>query len=339
MIVLTAEDGNGSRDAAAGECGTSLAELLAGALPPRDNGDLPHTNGGDSECASTSSGGSGGRAPDRPAWPPRHNAFDATVLQEVVGNALDDMHLEDPLDLMAALDRELDGAEPPPVQPPSAPVNIPRFSPPRVHAAASAGSPLPPFLRYSHTDPPFASHSHPAKASFGFDFAPASPGNAPPAELSRLREEVVASRAAVARWDERISQARSACEAWRRELDDAHRKTALAERQRDEALAHALALRRELDAAGAVTAAGSGARSELRGLTISSLKTLQTTARAELEEIEKALYLETATKCMVCEERIRSVTLVPCNHYVMCESCADAASDCPYCQTPIQSMH
>ncbi|CAG4979428.1 unnamed protein product [Colias eurytheme] len=358
------EDLTSTRDLTAPlECGTNLADLLSSALPNDKKNDVgvlggalglprplspPHANGsGDgSECASTSSGGSAHprtlqqtsalqpyseHDKPQPSWPPR-STFDATVLQEVVGNALDDLHLDDPLNLVASLDRDLSDGEG--LLGGSAPVNIPRptlrgFSPP------SGGSPLPPFLRYATNDTERLFNSHAIKAgSFGaagagaFEFAATSPSA--PAELSRLREEVVASRAAAARWDERIAQARSACEAWQRESDEAQRKAALAERQRDEALAHALNLKRELEAS---RAAG---RRELRGLPLTALKALQVQVRTDLEEIEKALYLETATKCMVCEEQPRSVTLAPCNHYVLCDNCAATTKECPYCQTPVQ---
>lgn len=51
----------------------------------------------------------------------------------------------------------------------------------------------------------------------------------------------------------------------------------------------------------------------------------------------KVLYRETATKCMVCEEQNRTVTLSPCNHYVVCSTCAPNQRECPYCQTPVVS--
>lgn len=51
----------------------------------------------------------------------------------------------------------------------------------------------------------------------------------------------------------------------------------------------------------------------------------------------QVLYLQTATKCMLCEERNRSVTLGPCNHFVLCNQCVDTIKDCPYCSTPILS--
>ncbi|XP_022831036.1 putative E3 ubiquitin-protein ligase UNKL [Spodoptera litura] len=347
----------GARElAGALDCGTSLAELLSSALPPDKKAEraaspapplplalAPVSNGsGDgSECASTSSGGSAGRAlrhedhkpAPPPAWPARA-PFDAGVLHDVVGNALDDLHLDEPLNLVAALDRDLADGEG--LLASSAPVNIPQARPTlRGFSPPPAGSPLPSFLRYSNeTERLFNSHAMKA-GSFGggggaFEYAAASPSA--PGELSRLREEVVASRQAVARWDERLAQARSACEAWQREADEAARAAALAERQRDDARAAALALRRELEAARAALAP----RRELRGLPLTALKALQAQARAELEDIEKVLYLETATKCMGCEEQPRSVTLAPCNHYVLCETCAATAAECPYCQTPVQ---
>lgn len=51
----------------------------------------------------------------------------------------------------------------------------------------------------------------------------------------------------------------------------------------------------------------------------------------------QVLYRETATKCMVCEEQNRTVTLSPCNHYVVCSTCAPSQRECPYCQTPVVS--
>lgn len=63
----------------------------------------------------------------------------------------------------------------------------------------------------------------------------------------------------------------------------------------------------------------------------------QVKLRSDLEEVEKVLYLETATKCMKCEENNRTVTLVPCNHFVLCDVCAKNVRECPYCQTLISS--
>lgn len=304
----------GGREPGPGDCGTSLADLLSSALPDKKDrsttpsGPLTNGAGDGSECASTSSGVSGPQAARARPLP-----FDTAVLQEVVGCALDDLHLDDPINLVAALDRDLSDGEG--ALAGSAPVNIPSARPALRGFSPPGGSPLPAFLRYGPD-------------AFGLKAGSFGAFEGGGCEVSRLREEVAAARAAVARWDERVAQARAACEAWQREAEDAARKAAVAERQRDEALAHALALRRELDAL--------APRRDPRALSLPALKALQSRARADLEEIEKALYLETATKCMGCEEQPRSVTLAPCNHYVLCDKCAGTTDHCPYCQTPVQ---
>uniref|UniRef100_A0A182SFU3 RING-type domain-containing protein n=1 Tax=Anopheles maculatus TaxID=74869 RepID=A0A182SFU3_9DIPT len=74
---------------------------------------------------------------------------------------------------------------------------------------------------------------------------------------------------------------------------------------------------------------------DLRGMPLAKLKNIQAKLREEIEEVEIVLYQETANKCMKCEEKNRSVTLVPCNHYVVCDTCATTQRECPYCQTPV----
>lgn len=156
-------------------------------------------------------------------------------------------------------------------------------------------------------------------------------------EITRLRDELASSRAQIASWEERISQARTACEAWQREMEESNRKCQIAESQRDEALAQKNKLQLELERErmqGSAYVHSIRRVSELRNLSLSVLKNIQAQLRADLEEVDKVLYLETATKCMVCEEQNRSVTL-PCNHYVLCNSCAPTQKECPYCQMPV----
>lgn len=154
-------------------------------------------------------------------------------------------------------------------------------------------------------------------------------------EVARLRDELANSRAQIASWEERISQARTACEAWQRETDEANRKAQIAENQRDDAIAQRKQLQIEIERLQGTPYLHSIRRvSELRSLSLTVLKSIQAQLRADLEEVDNVLYLETATKCMVCEEQNRSVTL-PCNHYVLCNSCAPTQKECPYCQMPV----
>uniref|UniRef100_A0A182JK18 Uncharacterized protein n=1 Tax=Anopheles atroparvus TaxID=41427 RepID=A0A182JK18_ANOAO len=113
--------------------------------------------------------------------------------------------------------------------------------------------------------------------------------------------------------------------------------TVIAEQQRDEALSHVKALKEKLDQL-SISGSSNYRSSDLRGMSLPKLKNIQAKLRAEIEEVETVLYQATANKCMKCEENNRSVTLVPCNHYVVCDSCASTQRECPYCQTPVVSQ-
>ncbi|XP_044589560.1 RING finger protein unkempt isoform X8 [Cotesia glomerata] len=329
------------------------------------------------------------------------------TVESVVGNALDELHLDDPLNLVDSIHRETSspisnsisaGLASSGLLGSSAPVNIPGMTERSVlsNFSPSTSSPLQNlqsagFLtgsRFSHQDPiestmPFLSHSvsdpftnHITQLSSStsklsgfnsslFDFAnqglspsrtqplgasplvnafsisPSNSGSMSELQVQRLREELTSSRAQLATWDERINQARAACSAWQMESEEAKRKASVAEQQRDEALMQVKVLKNENEA---VSSSGSSHllsmkrnNTELRNLSIGTLKSLQTQLRQELEEVEKVLYRETATKCMVCEEQNRAVTLSPCNHYVVCSTCAPNQRECPYCQTPVVS--
>jgi len=118
----------------------------------------------------------------------------------------------------------------------------------------------------------------------------------------------------LATWDERINQARAACAAWQLESEEAKRKATIAEQQRDEVnippnLAHVylsilksqFAVLQRMDFLQALKAlrvenkASNGSPylhtlrkiSELRSLSIATLKSIQSQLRSDLEEVEK----------------------------------------------------
>ena len=41
------------------------------------------------------------------------------------------------------------------------------------------------------------------------------------------------------------------------------------------------------------------------------------------------------SKCLVCQDRVRSVAVLPCNHCVLCVVCSTDANLCAYCNVPI----
>ncbi|XP_055903794.1 RING finger protein unkempt isoform X6 [Eupeodes corollae] len=115
------------------------------------------------------------------------------------------------------------------------------------------------------------------------------------------------------------------------EMDECNRKLSLIELQRDKAKQEALDWKERFDLAQTQI----NLTADLRSLSISKLKQLQSKLRTDLEEVEKVLYSETATKCMKCEENNRTITLDPCNHFILCDTCARSVTECPYCQTPV----
>lgn len=150
-----------------------------------------------------------------------------------------------------------------------------------------------------------------------------------------MREELANCRIQLNNWEDRLQQARTACDVWQREAEDATRKTQQVESKFNETLSQYNTLKQEYESLqGGPHIRSITKVSELSKLSLSVLKNIHAQLRQDLEEIEKVLYRETASKCMVCEERNRTVTL-NCNHFVLCDTCASTQNECPYCQTPI----
>lgn len=155
----------------------------------------------------------------------------------------------------------------------------------------------------------------------------------------RLREELSNTRVQLSGWEDRLQQARAACDAWQRETEEANRKAQQMESKLNETVSQYSKLKQEYESLNGGPHIRSVTKvSELSKLSLSVLKSLHAQLRQDLEEIEKVLYRETASKCMVCEERNRTVTL-NCNHFVLCDTCASTQSECPYCQTPNNLMN
>ncbi|CAO1425624.1 unnamed protein product [Diamesa serratosioi] len=148
-------------------------------------------------------------------------------------------------------------------------------------------------------------------------------------EISRLREEL-AGKQAFAHFDDHRNKP---YDIWKTEIDENNRKVTIVEKQRDDALGTVKVLTEKVEQLRLTNFRSN----ELRGMPIQKLKNLQSKLRTELEEVESVLYSQTATKCMKCEENNRSVTLAPCNHYVLCEKCAKTQRECPYCMSPVTS--
>ncbi|XP_076305639.1 RING finger protein unkempt-like isoform X2 [Tachypleus tridentatus] len=176
-----------------------------------------------------------------------------------------------------------------------------------------------------------------------FTFNSANSGGPSLTEVHRLREEHVASRTKLATMEEGYNQLKmefigtiQACEAWKRQAKDATEREKVREQQRDEALAKIDLLQKQVEnlTGGSLLRTLPGT-SELETISLGELKQIKDQLRNELDRLDKVIYHKTATKCMVCENQNRSVALLPCNHYVLCNQCALHQSKCPYCQADI----
>ncbi|CAH1794687.1 unnamed protein product, partial [Owenia fusiformis] len=165
-------------------------------------------------------------------------------------------------------------------------------------------------------------------------------------EIMRLREELIANKAKLASWEEGIAQARSACEAWKKEAEEATRKVKMIEEEHIIAIKQKEEVTNQLRKCKIDVERMSGGphlhvlhrRSDLEMLPLPQLKLVQQTLRMDLDAVDKVVYQHTAMKCLVCQEKNRSVAVMPCNHYVLCDSCVAKRTECPYCHAQIKQL-
>ncbi|XP_033610946.1 RING finger protein unkempt homolog isoform X2 [Cryptotermes secundus] len=271
------------------------------------------------------------------------------TVESVVGNALEDLNLDEPLNLAASIDRDLETDSPTVSNSisaglassgmlgSSAPVNIPgsalserntlgsNFSPSTSSPLQQLQSGFLSASRFSHQDSldsssAFMNTSHMQLSS----------------SASKISSFTSAGLFDFSSHQNMSPSSRTSHHPGSSLVNSFPLSPSLGTNLSTEALSQAKALQKEVDLLqGSPYLHGLRRVSELKTLSLPTLKSLQAQLRSDLEEIEKVIYLQTATKCMVCEERNRSVTLAPCNHYVLCSNCASTQKVCPYCQIPI----
>ncbi|XP_064608189.1 RING finger protein unkempt homolog isoform X2 [Liolophura sinensis] len=307
------------------------------------------------------------------------------TVESVVGNALDDLCLED-FDI-SSIDRELDrdndtnsvssslsaglsasgcfGSVSGPVSIPHSGGSIQRGSVGSL--SQSPPSPLgsfhhPQYLALQIQQPPahqqhhkqeqqleqahaaFLSQANPGKFSVpacseGNSMSPRSGGPHSPlysASNQGIQEELNMYKKKLASWEDGYSQAKSACDAWKKEAEESVRKAKAAEeekqqilRQRDEALNQL----KKVEGSSSLRSLHS--MKELENLPLPELRHLQQQLRVDLERVEKIVFQHAARKCLICQDQNRNVVLMPCSHYVVCDSCAGNCTKCPFCQVPV----
>ena len=109
-------------------------------------------------------------------------------------------------------------------------------------------------------------------------------------EISRLKEELVGTRALLASWEEKINQARTACEAWQKETAMAQKKVELALKEKGDALSKTALLAKEVE----ILSGGPHLHvvkrvADLKGMPMNTLKAIEIQLRKDLQEVEKVL--------------------------------------------------
>ncbi|XP_035254016.1 putative E3 ubiquitin-protein ligase UNKL isoform X1 [Anguilla anguilla] len=162
-------------------------------------------------------------------------------------------------------------------------------------------------------------------------------------DLPRLLRELDEAKRKIKQWEDAWQQVKQACAAWQKDARDAQEqaKAAEAERQlaaqkRQDAERRLKELQDDLDALcrspGVPLLRSYG---ELDQLPLPKLHSIQSQLRTDLDLIDGVIYQLQSKKCVVCQKHDRSVVLQPCQHYVLCESCAPGSAECPYCKTKI----
>ncbi|XP_041363267.1 RING finger protein unkempt homolog [Gigantopelta aegis] len=164
-------------------------------------------------------------------------------------------------------------------------------------------------------------------------------------EVTKLKDELVVTRTKLAEWEGVYKQAKGACEAWKKEAEESYRKSKLADeerihaiKQRDESLTQSQRMKQELD----LLNGGGYLRTlqritDLDKLNLQSLRHIRQTLKHDLDKIDEVIYQQTSNKCLVCQDRKRTVSTLPCSHRVLCNVCAAQTRDCPFCHIAIQT--
>ncbi|XP_008327711.1 putative E3 ubiquitin-protein ligase UNKL isoform X3 [Cynoglossus semilaevis] len=163
------------------------------------------------------------------------------------------------------------------------------------------------------------------------------------ADLTRLFRELDEAKRKIKQWEEAWHQVKQACEACQKEAHEAKEqaKTAEAERQIAEQKWEKTERKlKELQGDFDVLCRTPGtpllrSYGELEQLPLAKLRSIQSQLRNDLDRIDGVIYQLQSKKCIVCQKHDRCIVLQPCQHYVLCETCAPSKTECPYCRTKI----
>ncbi|XP_072337316.1 putative E3 ubiquitin-protein ligase UNKL isoform X2 [Scyliorhinus torazame] len=164
-------------------------------------------------------------------------------------------------------------------------------------------------------------------------------------DLSRVRRELEEAKRKIKQWEDSWQQVKQACDAWQKEAQESKERAKVADadrqvvlQQKEEVDKQLKKLQEDFDAL---------YRSpnfpllrnygDIDKLPLPKLHSIQSQLRADLDLVDGVIYQLQSKKCIVCQERDRSILLQPCQHYVLCEHCAPNKIECPYCKTKVMN--
>lgn len=162
-------------------------------------------------------------------------------------------------------------------------------------------------------------------------------------EVVALKDELRQTKSHLSQWHESWKQAKQACDAWKREAEEvgtrARREKEIATQRVEELESQLREAESQLHSQqlhGPVHTLAEG--TDLAHLPLSRLEAIQRQLRSDLDRLDKDIRHRQATLCTQCKEFPRCVLTQPCQHCVLCESCADKLgkdANCPHCNEKI----
>ncbi|XP_035755904.1 putative E3 ubiquitin-protein ligase UNKL isoform X1 [Egretta garzetta] len=136
-------------------------------------------------------------------------------------------------------------------------------------------------------------------------------------ELTRVRQELDDAKRKLKQWEESWQQVKQACDAWQKEAQEAKERANIADADKQ------LALQKKEEV-----------ENKLKKLKAQLAACLSTTlpCMKNYGDIEKVIFQLQSKKCILCQEGDCGIVLNPCQHYVLCDHCAAAQEECPYCK-------
>ncbi|XP_007909469.1 putative E3 ubiquitin-protein ligase UNKL isoform X2 [Callorhinchus milii] len=164
-------------------------------------------------------------------------------------------------------------------------------------------------------------------------------------ELSRVRRELEEAKRKIKQWEDSWQQVKQACDAWQKEAQEAKERAKAADgdrllvsQQKEEVEKQLKKQQEDFDALyrnpNFPLLRNFG---DIDKLPLPKLHSIQSQLRADLDLVDGVIYQLQSKKCIVCQERDRSILLQPCQHYVLCEHCAPNNIECPYCKTKVMN--